>query len=138
MKGEGNIDFREFSNWYKELLGEKPAAGPSSVPKVPKEYKKNADFKALFIKHCSFGKGNKWWRCWTGSLREVLEALQPDHTQTDHHICGYSLHEVERERAEDDQVGPIPGSACTLCGALGKTFEEVADAVMEAGPPKKG
>ena len=139
VKGEGNIDFREFSNWYKELLGEKPAAGPSSVPKVPKEYKKNADFKALFIKHCSFGKGNKMVEVLDGAAfvkcLKHSNLITPKLTTTSADI----LFTKSKEKGQRTIKWVQFLEALALCaGALGKTFEEVADAVMEAGPPKKG
>ena len=60
IKGEGNVDYREFSNWYKALTGERsPSQALDNAPKVPLEYRKNADFKALCIQALLFCEGNR-------------------------------------------------------------------------------
>jgi hypothetical protein len=109
------------------------------VPKVPKEYKKNADFKALFIKHCSFGKGNKMVEVLDGAAfvkcLKHSNLITPKLTTTSADI----LFTKSKEKGQRTIKWVQFLEALALCaGALGKTFEEVADAVMEAGPPKKG
>ena len=139
IKGEGNIDFREFSNWYKALTGERsPSQALDNTPKVPLEYRKNADFKALFIKHCSYGKGNRkvdtldsaaFVKCLraAGLLKDKLNVTNADLIFTK---C--------KEKGQRTIKWVAFLEALAHCAATsGKTFEEVADMVIEAGEPQK-
>ena len=139
IKGEGNVDYREFSNWYKTLTGERrtsESAG-SNAPKVPLEYRKNSAFKALYTEHASFGKGNKkvdtldsagFVKCLrnAGLLRGKLDVTSADLIFT---------------KAKEKGMRTIKFvaflEALAQCAAvLDTTFEEVADTVLGAGAPK--
>ena len=139
VKGEGNIDFREFTNWYKELNGEKVAAGATWLPKVSAEYKKNADFKALFVKHCSFGKGNKVVDVLDGAA--FVKCLK--HAKLIGPKCSTTSADIIFTKSKEKGQRTIKWTAflnalAQVAGVLGKTFEEVADSIIEAGPPKTG
>lgn len=139
IKGEGNVDYREFSNWYKALTGERsPSQALDNAPKVPLEYRKNADFKALYVKHCSFGKGNRkvdaldsaaFVKCLrqAGLLKNKLNVTSADLIFTK---C--------KEKGQRTIKWVAFLEALAQCAAvLGSTFEEVADTVIESGEPQR-
>ncbi|MDB0053409.1 EF-hand domain-containing protein [bacterium] len=139
IKGEGNIDYREFSNWYKTLTGERRTSdAASSAPKVPLEYRRNTEFKALYTQHASFGKGNKkvdtldsagFVKCLrqAGLLRGKLNVTTADLIFT-----------KSKEKGQRMIKYVAFLEALAQCAAtLGVTFQEVADTVIESGPPKR-
>ena len=59
VNNDGKVSFDEFAIFYMDLKDVKKAGTSHIAVKVPKKWKQDEDLKALFVQHCSFGKGNR-------------------------------------------------------------------------------
>jgi Ca2+-binding EF-hand superfamily protein len=138
VNGDGEVNFQEFAVFYNELKGVKQDGVVMAVP-VPKGFKKNAEFKALFVEHCSFGKGNKKIEEMDGAAfaramknADLVDGKKLSGTGVDI-IFAKSKEKGKRKIAYAEFLN----SLSHVCGSLEMSYEDLSAKLTEAGLPKK-
>jgi|AntAceMinimDraft_1070359.scaffolds.fasta_scaffold03034_6 Ca2+-binding EF-hand superfamily protein len=137
INGDQRIDFQEFAVFYHDLVGVRRAGTSNLAVAVPKKYKTNAEFKALFLEHCCFGKGNQkldeldgtaFLRCFKNA--DVLDE-RFNSTVLDI-VFSKSKERSKRKMKYNEFLNAL----AQVCGYKSCEFDELSEILMMAGPPK--
>ena len=137
VNGDGEVNFSEFAVFYKELKGVKSDGTALAVP-IPKDFKKNVEFKALFVEHCSFGKGNKKLDEMDGAA--FARAMKNANVVDDQKLSGTGVDIIFAKCKEKGKrkikYAEFLNALSQVCAALEISYEDLATKLLDAGPPK--
>ena len=136
VNGDGQLDFNEFTAFYNSLKGGKQRPGSVLAAPVPVEFKKNKEFKELFIAHCSYGKGqNKIEELDGAAFSRIFKNAGLFDAKLSATSVDIIFTKVKAKSARKIKYDEYLSGLAQAAATLGITFEELAEKLTAKGPP---